>query len=522
MNPWYTAIRRLFSLHPNQPPGNLAMHPRRTSLLSLFLIACILPVSAAERFPYQSQESLTLYLGKVETLRIGDIERVAVGNEALLSTSILSTSELLIIPRQAGQTDLVIWQAGNRKQLLHLKIQPANPGLLLRDTRLRLSLYPHLVIGLEDANVVVRGVVSSKEQLDNITQRLSPDLINLVSVQVTVDASNVIRQTLGHIDGLEITSGEDWIKLSGYYLPEFQPVIDLVTERFPHLINTAQPDPAKIRAMVVVDVQIIEIRRRNLEKLGIRWENAIAGPAAGVVMAGSANPYFRAFSKVGEAERLATSVPVNDTASYSSVGLVSHIGSTIELMKNSGEARMLARPLLSTRDGTPSSFHSGGEIPYPIIDARTGNIAVDFRAYGVMLTILPRVSKDKDLMVEIEAEVSSIDNAISINGVPGLVSKSVKSVVNTREGDTIVMSGLLSTEDDQSESAVPLLGDIPLLGALFRSTSDDNNQRELAIFLTPRLSQFEGAVEATPLDQLGDHVTRQIEPLDWLDSAVRE
>lgn len=312
------------------------------------------------------------------------------------------------------------------------------------------------------------------------------------------------------------------MSLSGSYLPEYQSVIDLVMERFPNLMNTAQPDLARLRSMVVVDVQIMEIRRRHLDKLGIRWENAIAGPAMGAVTASVANPYFRAFSNVGEAERLASSVPVNDTGSYSSVGLATHIGSTIELMKASGEARMLARPMLSTRDGTPSSFHSGGEIPFPIIDARTGNIAVDFRAYGVMLTILPRVSKDKDLMVEIEAEVSSIDNSLSINGVPGLVSKSVKSVVNTREGDTIVMSGLLSSEADEGVSKVPLLGDIPLLGALFRTTYNDNNQRELAIFLTPRLSQSSGTVVATPLDKLGDNLVDEIKPLNWLDAAVAE
>ena len=92
------------------------MSLRTMLLLSLLLCACGLPGKAADRFPFQNQESLNLYLGKVETLRMGDIERVAVGNEALLSTSILSTNELLIIPRQAGQTDLVIWQARTQKK----------------------------------------------------------------------------------------------------------------------------------------------------------------------------------------------------------------------------------------------------------------------------------------------------------------------------------------------------------------------------------------------------------------------
>lgn len=163
-----------------------------------------LSVMAADRFPFQKQENLNLYLGKVDTLKISDIMRVAVGNEELLSTSILSTNELLIIPRQAGQTDLVIWQAGNRKQLLHINIKPANPGQLLRDTRLRLSLYPALTIRVDDANVIVSGQVSTKDQLDDITQRLSPDLIKLVGLQVTVDTAFVVRQTLGILKALKL------------------------------------------------------------------------------------------------------------------------------------------------------------------------------------------------------------------------------------------------------------------------------------------------------------------------------
>ncbi|MBK8971104.1 MAG: pilus assembly protein N-terminal domain-containing protein [Hahellaceae bacterium] len=492
-------------------------------LLTLIMLA-LLPMTllGADRYPYATREGLNLYLGKVETLKFKNIERVAVGNEALLATSILSTGELMIIPRQSGQTDLVIWQTGNRKQLLNVNIRAANPNQLLKDVRRRLSLYPSLHFKIEDETVVISGEVSTQDQLTDISQRLSPELIHLVTLQVALNQAQVIRQIVGHIDGLEVTEGEGWISLSGAYSPEFQPVIDLVMERYPKLLNSAQPDEARLRAMVMVDVRIMEVRRRNLEKLGIRWDGAIAGPAAALATAAQANPYFRAYSDIGNSGDIASNLPVNDTASFSSVGLITQIGSTLELMQSSGEAKLLARPMLSTRDGTPSNFHSGGEIPFPIIDARTGNIAVDFRAYGVMLTVLPRVSHNKDLMVEIEAEVSSIDNAISINGVPGLVSKSVKSVVSTQEGETIVMSGLLSSEQDQTESKVPFLGDIPLIGALFRSNYNDNNQRELAIFLTPRLITPDGQNSQTALTVLAEKAKRDLQIQDWLTDAIQD
>lgn len=266
----------------------------------------------------------------------------------------------MIIPRQVGQTDLVIWQAGNRKRLLNLDIRAANPNLLLKDVRRRLSLYPSLHFHIEDETVVIAGEVSTQDQLNDISQRLSPELIHQVTLQVALDQAQVIRQIVGHIDGLEVTEGEGWIGLSGSYSPEFQPVIDLVMERYPKLLNSAQSDEARLRAMVMVDVRIMEVRRRNLEKLGIRWDSAIAGPAAALATASQANPYFRAFSEVGKSGDIASTLPINDTASFSSVGLVTQISSTLELMQSSGEAKLLARPMLSTRDGTPSNFHSGG------------------------------------------------------------------------------------------------------------------------------------------------------------------
>lgn len=486
----------------------------------LLLVAAAWPVIAADRFPYQSRETLELYLGKVETLRFGHVERVAIGNEDLVATSLLSTDELLIIPKAQGQTDLVIWQTGNRKRLLHLSIRPGNPEQILRDARLRLLLYPQLDFRIEAATVLVSGEVATQAQLDDIVQRLTPDLIHQVRLQIRIGTADLVRQALSGIDGLEVKDNDGWVQLSGSYAPEHQTVIEQVLTRYPGVLNTAQVDAARLKVMVLVDVQIMEVRRRELEKLGIRWDSSMPGPAAALSATAAANPYFRAWSGDGAGQRIAESIPVASQATHSAVGLATQITSQIELMQESGIARMLARPMLSTRDGTPSSFHSGGALPYPVIDARTGNIAVEFHEYGVRLTVLPRVSHQQDLLVEVEAEVSSVDNAISINGVPGLVSKSVRSVVNTRPGETIVMSGLLSAEEDDTRARVPLLGDLPLLGALFRARHEESNHRELAIFLTPHLRTTPDASD--PLRDLGERTRQETQALAWPTGVIQE
>ena len=489
-------------------------------LLSLYTAAL-----AAERYPFQHSEQLDLYIGQVETLRFQDVERVAVGNDSIISSTLLDSGELMLIPQAVGQTDLVIWLPGNRRQLLSLNVQATDPQQVLREVRTRLSLHNGLSYRIRASRVQILGEVKSDQQLQDIQNRLGKALLAEIDLLVAVGKLAQVRSALAHIEGLEVSGSDEWIQLSGHYGPEHESVIDQVLARYPQAINAASLDHARLSPMVLVDVQIMEVRSRDLERLGIRWDTSIAGPAAAISAPALANPYFRANGAGPAARAINDAVPIDSSSTFGAIGLASQIASRIELMQQSGSAKLLARPMLSTRNGSASRFHSGGELPYPVIDARTGAIAVDFREYGVELEVLPRISSEDDLLIEVSAQVSTVDNAINVNGVPGLISKSVNSVISTRAGDTVVLSGLISNELEEAVAKVPWLGDIPLLGSLFRARQTDGHQRELAIFLTPRIRtpQAEVAPAAiTALDQLGDRLQEQVTQPDWLQGAIRE
>ncbi|GAA3968891.1 type II and III secretion system protein family protein [Allohahella marinimesophila] len=498
------------------------------SLFSLLLMPSA-PSTAADRFPIHRTDAVSLHLGKVETLRIKDIERVAVGNDEIVSTSLLENDELLIIPQKAGDTEIVIWQTGNRKQLVRVQVRAENPEKLARQVRARLTPFTELKVSVRESLVFVTGQLKTAKDLERIQTLLGKDLIQQVVLQLHVDSVAVVRSALRHIDTLKVEGSDDGIRLTGSYGPEFKNTIETVLQRYPQVINLAQIDLAKMKSMILIDVKILELRKRNLEQLGVRWDSSIAGPSAAMAATGTVNPFFRSAVDFNGAAQIAEAIPVNDTNFHSSVGLLSNIGSRIELMEEAGEARMLARPMLSARDGAVATFHSGGELPYPVVDQNTGNIAVSFRSYGVKLNVLPQLSYEGKIMVEVDAEVSSIDSSININGVPGLISKSVSSTINAKDGETIVMSGLLANTEAESVSKVPLLGDLPLIGALFRTTNTENEGRELAIFLTPRIKFLDSSGDVlnpeapiTDLERLGGHVNEQTSGMDWLSERIQD
>ena len=144
---------------------------------------------------------------------------------------------------------------------------------------------------------------------------------------------------------------------------------------------------------------------------------------------------------------------------------------------------MLAEPQLSARNGAKASFLAGGEYPYTV--STINGPSVMFKPYGVKLDIQPRVDASGLIRATVETEVSQIDPSVSTPAGPALLSRKTSTEFNLRSGQTMVLSGLIQREQSSNVDKVPLLGDIPVLGALFRSQRFQNKETELVIFVTP-------------------------------------
>ncbi len=162
----------------------------------------------------------------------------------------------------------------------------------------------------------------------------------------------------------------------------------------------------------------------------------------------------------------------------------------LNALENKGLARSLAEPNLVALSGDTASFLAGGEVPIPVSDEE-GGITVEFKPFGVGLSFTPTVVDEDLINLELETEVSSLDTSIQIliAGTPltGFSTRRARTTVELRDGQSIAIAGLLQENFTDGKSQVPFLGDLPILGTLFRSANFNRNQTELVIIVTPVL-----------------------------------
>lgn len=202
--------------------------------------------------------------------------------------------------------------------------------------------------------------------------------------------------------------------------------------------------------------------------------------------------------------------------SYSIGGL--NIFSTLDALERKGLVKTLAEPTLVALSGETASFLAGGEFPIPVIQGNstgtgatggTGGITVEFKPFGVGLSFTPTILADGVINIAVQPEVSSIDPSasITINGlvVPGLQTRRANTVVELRDGEAFALAGLIRRDFQTTVRQIPLLGSIPVLGALFRSSGFQKGETELVIVVTPRIvNPVRPDQIRLPTDRVGD------------------
>jgi pilus assembly protein CpaC len=167
----------------------------------------------------------------------------------------------------------------------------------------------------------------------------------------------------------------------------------------------------------------------------------------------------------------------------------------IRAMQTNGTLRALAEPNLIAMDGQVASFLAGGEFPIPIVQSAGGGangaVTIEFKEYGVRLNFKPTIIDEDHIRLELEPEVSTIDfaNGVKFQGfvVPALRTRRARTGIELRDGQSFALAGLLDNNETRSISKVPLLGDVPVLGNLFKSTQFQKQETELVFIVTADL-----------------------------------
>ena len=165
------------------------------------------------------------------------------------------------------------------------------------------------------------------------------------------------------------------------------------------------------------------------------------------------------------------------------------LAATLKLLETEGKAQLLSNPKVVTKSGTQANFTVGGEIPVPY--ANNQGVGAEFKKYGVILVVLPVVLADKKdtVDVQIQLEVSNPSSGagsvvVGVTTIPSMVTRQIQTEVELKSGETLVIGGLKSSNREVVKNRVPILGSIPLLGALFSSTDIKESQSSLFLFVT--------------------------------------
>lgn len=375
---------------------------------------------------------IEMFTGESRVFPAPGVTRIAVGNGSILTAAALDEKEVILFANGVGTSSLFLWNDDGRYQRIKVNIVAGDTSRVAREVAAFLAGIPKAHTSVIGDKVIVEG-----EQLSDI------DLAK----------------------------------------------IDTLARTYPQIINFT--NRLGWEQMVLMDVKVVEFPVSELREIGLKW-SAAGGAGVGAIWSpfhrGNVAPYQIAVPAgtaglpITNADGSTTGIPVPGNLTLLSA-INAGLGAQLNLLAQDGRSTVLAEPQLSARNGAKASFLAGGEYPYTV--STVNGQTVLFRPYGVRLEIQPRVDPSGVIRAVVETEFSQIDPSISTPSGPALLSRKTSTEFNVRSGETIVLSGLIQRENSTSIDKVPLLGDLPVLGALFRSKRYQNKETELVVFVTP-------------------------------------
>jgi pilus assembly protein CpaC len=421
-----------------------------TKIMSqLFLLLCIGTFSTAQTAPAAAPpaegETVHVLVGKSVMINVqAPLTRVLSSNPVSVEAMATSPTQVVIEGKAAGHSSLILWDATGRSQMLDVSVDLDIEGL--RNAIQRTYPKETLEIEADAGRLVLTGSASNAhvvEELSKMAATYSTSVINSVHVPLAHD-----RQ-------------------------------------------------------VVLEVKFAEVDRTALLQLGANYFTPGTGHTTGTLSTGQ-------FGGTGIQTSSATTTTVGNVSSTSvaatppTLNITNplnlflfrsdiNFGVVIQALQARNVAQILAEPNLMAISGQKATFLAGGEFPFPIVQASTGIpvVTITFRPFGVKLDFVATVQDDNTVRLHVAPEVSTLDfsNALTLSGftIPAISTRRAETEIELKDGQVFGIAGLLDKRATTQLSKIPGIGDIPILGELFKSRSVNKNNTELLVFVTPHI-----------------------------------
>jgi pilus assembly protein CpaC len=369
------------------------------------------------------------------------LRRIVVSNPDVLDTATISTTQVVVTAKQPGSSSLVLWDESSNARIVDVYADVDVSGLR---EGIR-SAYPGepVEIEAEQGRILATGQVTSK------------------------------------------TVEDDVVRMAGAYSK--------------NVVDSMIVEPRR-QKQVMLKVQFIEVDRTKLEQFGFNILSTGAANTIGTTSTGQFGP-----PSLGTSGTITGKIGAGLTGTQTSLTASNllniflfrpdlNLGATIQDLQNKNVAQILAEPNLMARSGEVAKFLAGGEFPFPVVQGGTGNgtaVTIQFKPFGVKLEFTAVIEDNKVIRLKIAPEVSTLDftNAVLLSGfeIPAISTRRAETEVELRDGQSFGIAGLLDRRTTLLLSKVPGIGDIPVLGNLFRSKSFNRTNTELMVMVTPTI-----------------------------------
>ena len=402
--------------------------------LFFLVITCVSWAAGQSIQGTQASRKLSALVGKSIILKSAiPVKRISIANPEVADFVLISPREIYITGKAAGVTNMTLWQKDGKHAVYDLEVALDISRLKRRLAEILPEERDIRVMAMHDS-IALSGRVSNAVNLSQV------------------------------------------VALAKAYAPE---------EKIQNLIEVRGVQ------QVMLEIRVAEMQRSVVRRMGVNFNYATETGKFGINKLGGLTDLVNpSDANIGSTGDFATFVsPAVNALLRFNAGGATWTG-FVDALKRDGLAKVLAEPTLIALSGQDANFLAGGEFPVPVPQG-LGTVAIEYKSFGVGLSFTPTVLADNKINMKVAPEVSELDfsNAAQLSGfiVPGLTTRRAETVVELADGQSFAIAGLLRENTRDVMAKYPLLGEIPILGVLFRSREYQKNETELVIIATPRL-----------------------------------
>jgi Flp pilus assembly secretin CpaC len=472
-----------------------------------FLPSIVASLAIAAPAFAQPIAAISLPSGRSTTIEAPGLTRVAVGDGRIAGVVPVGTSQVIVNAKGPGHTTLLVWANGGRREY-DVTVTEQTLDDLAQMLRTTLG-EPGVTIEPIGRALVVKGDVADQGRANHIGDVLGRfsllaknqkyDIVNAVTVSRPLGAiQNELARDTGARDVRVDYDTKGNVIVSGRVRD--RAAAEAVLQRVRGFAGANLAVDGKLVDRLVLDVtqqvnthvSILEVDRTALSQIGLRLQSAAVDPSGNIAYGDPLFPFFDNPGATGPNGQTTANSATSQALNIIKGRFIraAFLAPTIDALIRNGNARVLSSPELVAMPGAEAKFLVGGEVPY-VVSTGLGAVTVQFKEYGVRLNVTPTILPDGGVESKITPEVSDLDfqNGVTAGGIilPAFKTSRITTDVVTKSGESIVMAGLLRRQETRNVDKIPGLGDLPILGKLFRSTRYQKSETDVVFILTPEV-----------------------------------